>query len=138
MSIDELNCGKALSGGDDLERDASDGQLAAGCFRALRVLLADLLELGDVGLVVLRDVRDRGPRFRETLRRFLTNRSQRHPFDVAPLAEIGQWRCRHAPAATEDDSSRGRMHVVDRDAPAGPCAFDCRQVDAEFARVAAR
>ena len=58
----------------------------------LRVLLAELLELGDVGLVALRDVRDRGPCRRQPLRRFPADVAHRLHFDLAPLAEVGQRR----------------------------------------------
>ena len=61
-SIDALNCGNTLQRRrDDLHRDRRDRQLAAGRFDLLRVLLPQLLERRDVGLVVLRDVRNRAP-----------------------------------------------------------------------------
>ena len=70
MSTEALNCGNFLSAAaSDLERDRGDGQLAASSApRALAELLAQRLEVGDVGLLVLGDVRDRRPRRRPCAR----------------------------------------------------------------------
>ena len=64
MSIDALTCGNALSAAAaTFERHRRHRQLALRLrLEALAELLAQRLEIGDVGLLVLRDVRHAGPR----------------------------------------------------------------------------
>ena len=57
-----VEVGEQLQGdGDRLHRQRGDGQVAAGLFDFAAVLLAHLLERGDVSLVELGDVRNRVP-----------------------------------------------------------------------------
>ena len=70
MSIDALNCGNLLHRRrQDAHQHRGDRQVAAGLRDLLLVLLAQLLERGDVGLVELRDVRNGVPRVAEMLGR---------------------------------------------------------------------
>ena len=55
-----------------------------------RVLLAQLLERGDVGLVVLGDVRDDVPGVAEMLGGLAADVAERLALDLAPLREIGK------------------------------------------------
>ena len=65
MSIDALNCGNCFSAAATIfSATAVTVSLPPAVSTCGRVLLPERLERGDVGLVVLRDVRDRVPRVR--------------------------------------------------------------------------
>ena len=123
--------------GDDLQRDGRHRQLAARLLGLRSVLLAQRLELGDVGLVVLRDVRDRLPGVAEMLRRLAADVGHRLAFDFAPFREVGQRLCGAAtpapavaPPVTRHHAADVRLHVFGTDASAGAAARDTRDVDA--------
>ena len=125
--------------GSHLERHRRDRQLALRLrLEALAELLAQLLEIGDVGLLVLRDVRDRRPRRRPCARPSCggwrasagarsgpTSRSRAGPTAPArrapPLAPATVMTCL---ACAE--------HVVGRDAAAGARARDVVDVEPEL------
>src|SRR6266545_4521397 len=71
-----VEIGKLAQGVDrSLHQEGEHGELEAFFFRHLRVLLAESLELGDVGFVVLGDVRNRDPvAVQKTAREFLDAR----------------------------------------------------------------
>ena len=73
---------------DDLQRDRGHRQLAAQLFGLGTVLLPEPFERGDVGLVVLRDMRDHVPGIAEMLRRFSADVAHRLTFDLAPFREV--------------------------------------------------
>ena len=76
--------------GADFQRDRGDRHLAAGFFGLGSEARAQLLEFGDVGAVVLRDVRNRVPGFGEMLGGFAANSAHGDALDLAPLGEIGK------------------------------------------------
>ena len=132
-------------GGDDLHRDGRDRQLAAGALDLRSPLLPQLLEAGDVGLVVLRDVRDRRPRVREVLGGLAA--------DVAPSAAARprptcakSGSAGDGAAAPDDGGAAPPPDITCRTypftsstemRPPGPVPGTWRDVDAELARDAA-
>ena len=91
MSIDDVELRERLQrGGDDLHGDRRDRQVAAGGLDLLRVPLAQLLEAGDVGQIVLRDVRNRRPRGAQVLGGLAPHGAHRLALDLAPAGEVGQ------------------------------------------------
>ena len=95
--------------GADFQCDRGDRHLAAGFFGLGSEARAQLLEFGDVGAVVLGDVRDRVPGFGQMLGSLAANSAHGDALDLAPLREIGKlrlgevsgarWRCAAVAAA---------------------------------------
>src|SRR5437867_1539959 len=122
------------------------GEFEASCFRDLGVLLAERLELGDVGLVVLSDVRDGDPVAMQESAGKLPDSRQRFGFDRAELREIHLRPLRQIQnerAARDDGGDRGRtphyclhelLDIRLRDASLRARALDPNKVDAELAR----
>src|SRR5258708_834928 len=121
-------------------KEREHGEFEASFFRDLRVLLAERLELGDVGFVVLGDVRDGNPVAMQEPAGKLPDSRERFGFDRAELREIHLWPLRQIqdePAARSDDGGdRGRsphhalhelLNVGLRDA-----AFRARALDPHF------
>src|SRR5438552_5004981 len=127
-------------------QEREHGEFEASFFRDLRVLLAKRLELGDVGFVVLGDVRDRDPVAVQEPAGKLPDSRQRFGFDRAELREIHLRPLRqiqNEPAARGDGGDRGRtphhslhelLDVRLRDASFRARALDPNEVDAELAR----
>src|SRR6185295_17478594 len=88
---------------------------------------SQLLERGDVRLVVLRDVRDDVPRVAEVLRGLAADVADRLALDRAPLREVGHRlgrgdaRGRTRPAARQR-VTHVALHVFGADAAAGAAA----------------
>ena len=103
---------------NDFHGDGGDGEVTACGLDHLAVAAAQVLETGDVGVFLLRDVRDVQPGSREVLGRLATHRAHRHALDLAPLGEVGQRFGRDARAAEaagfggHDDALRMLLHVV--------------------------
>ncbi len=126
------------------ERDCADDErerreLDAALLRLLLERRAALLELGDVGLVVLRDVRDVHPARVQARARDLLDTGQRLGLDRAVLREVdrrqrGQRGLRAAGAAAEHDFLDERLDVVGRDAALVARAAHAPEIDAELAR----
>jgi hypothetical protein len=132
--------------GHHLGGDRGDGEVAAGLGDFVAVLLADLFERGDVGLVELRDVRDRIPRVAEMLGGLAADAGHRLALDLAPLREVRHRRsdadgaaargCRRglAVAAQAVHHALGEfLDVILRNASAGPGAGHLRNIDANLA-----
>jgi hypothetical protein len=105
----------------------------------LRLLLAERLDVGDVGQVMMRDVRNGPPGERHRLGRFAADRLDRVELDRPPLLEVGQGRrsggC--GPAARGDGADEV-LDVFLRDAALGTGARHMAERDAPFARQLAR
>ncbi len=78
--------------GADFQRDGGHCHFAAGFFGLRSKPGAQLFEFGDVGAVVLGDMRNRVPGFRQMLGSFAANSAHGYAFDFAPLGEIRKLR----------------------------------------------
>src|SRR5271165_32629 len=128
--------------GADFQRDRGDGHFAAGFFGLRSKAGAQLFEFGNVGAVVLRDVRNRVPGFGQMLGGLAANSAHRDALDLAPLGEVGQLRLSKMSGARRGlgrGRSRGEqglgvsLDVVFADASARACAFHFVNVNADFA-----
>src|SRR5262249_34708164 len=89
---------KDLQGGrHDLKRNSRHRELASGGFDLFAEPLAELLELGYVGLIVLSDASDGQPGTAQVLRGFAANAAHRLNVHFAPLGEIRKrYQTRHS------------------------------------------
>ena len=136
-SIEALNCGKHLQRGrDDLHRDRRHCQVAAGGFHLLRVLLAQLLEPGDIREVALRDVRNGGPCGAQMLRSLAPHGAHRLALHRSKARKVRQRLGLRGAAARPafHQPLRIRLHVLNRNPPAVARPDDLVDVDAELAR----
>ena len=128
-------------------QEREHGEFEASFFRDLRVLLAERLELGDVGLVVLSDMRDRDPVAVQEPPGKLPDSRQRFGFDRAELREIhlrplGQIQNESAARGdrgggggrTPHHSLHELLDIRLRDASFRARALDPNEVDAQLAR----
>ena len=143
-----MNCGNTFErAGHDLGGDGGDRELAAGLLDFGAVLLAHLLEHGHVGLVELRDVRNRVPGVAQVFGGLAADAGHRLALDLAPLREVGQRRA-DAPARA-GAAGGGGLAVLPRlfitrlansltsssvMRPPGPVPVTCADVDANLAR----
>src|SRR5262249_17778605 len=128
--------------GTNFQRNRGHSHLAARFFSLRSEARPQLLEFGDVCPIVLRDVRDRVPRFGQVLRRFPANSTHGNAFNLAPLGEIGKlWLGKVAGAGSASRGRRRRqqsfrvhLHVILTDAPAWPGTLYFIYVYADLAR----
>jgi hypothetical protein len=127
-----------------LDHERQERELHLARFRLGLHLFAELVEVGDVGLVVLRDVRDRDPAAVQVRRGQLADPVQLADLGGAELREVDlRWRRdrdsrdRHAGrGALLDHALHVAAHVVGRDARLRSGAGHEAQVDAHLARDA--
>ena len=97
-----LNCGKTFSAeAQHFQRDRRHRHLAAGFFGFGREAGAQLLKFGDVGFVLLRDVRNRGPGLPKMLRGLAPHTTHGDAFHFSELGEIGKRRLREVAACAD-------------------------------------
>ena len=126
----------------NFERDGGDGHLAAGLLGLRSEARAQAVEFGDVGFVVLRDVRDGVPRLPQMFGGFAANAAHGDALDCLPTWQSQANPAREMRAAgilapLRERSALGmRFNIIFADAPAGSGAFDLVNIDAEFARQA--
>ena len=85
--------------GADFQRDRGDRHLAASLFGLGSETRAQLLEFGDVGAVMLRDMRNRVPRFGEMFGSFAPHAAHRNALDLAPFGKVGKLGLGEMPGA---------------------------------------
>ena len=95
MSMLALNCGKTFSAeAQTFNAMAVTVILPPASSRFGREAGAQLFEFRDVGLVLLGDVRNRGPGFPQVLRRLAPHPAHGDALDFSKLGEVGQLRLR--------------------------------------------
>ena len=91
MSIDALNCGNTFSAAaTTLTAIAVTVRLPPAASTCFAYCLRSSSSAGDVGEIVLRDVRNRRPRRAQVLGGLAPDRAHRLPLDLAPAREVGQ------------------------------------------------
>src|SRR6202041_3908178 len=85
------------SGGANFQSDRGHRHFAAGFLRFGSETRAQLLAFGNVGAVLLRDVRNRVPGFGKMLGGFAANSAHGNALSLAPLGEVGKLRSREVP-----------------------------------------
>ena len=101
-----LNCGKYFErGGADFQSDGGDGHFSAGLFGLGGEAGAQLFKFGDVGAVVLRDVRNRVPGFGQMFGCLAAHSAHGDAFNFAPLGKI--WKLRGDKVAGARDLGGG-------------------------------
>ena len=130
--------------GANFQRDGGDGHLAAGLFGLGTEAGAELLQFGDVGAVVLRDVRNRVPGLGEMLGGLAADAAHRDPLDFAPAREVRQsgfdemsGTRRGRTGGRGEQCFGARLDVVLGNAAAGTGAGHLIKINAQFARQTA-
>ena len=121
-------------------RDRGHRELATRLLNARAEALAELLQLGDVRIVVLGDVRDGRPRRGQVRGGGAADAAHRFALHLPPTAEVGERRRGGSGAAGGrrfQQGARGAYHITGQDAPAVAGALHRGDVDAELAREAA-
>src|SRR5580658_6865216 len=101
-----------------------------------------MLEFRDVGLIVLRDVWNRGPSLPQMFRGLAAHSADRDSLHLSPLGEIWQFWLSELGSARRlrsrrhrsEQRLRMRLDVVLADAAAGAGCFHIVNVDADLAR----
>ena len=100
---------------------------------------AQLLEFRDVGVVLLRNMRDRIPCFPHMLRSLAPHSTNGNALNLSPFAEVrehwlGHVRGRRWRGGRGQPRLGAGLHIVFADAAARPSAFDLVDVHADFPR----
>src|SRR5262249_26130965 len=122
----------AQANGGRFQGEGGHRQLRA----AALLLLAEGIQLRNVGQVVLRDMRNGAPRQVHQLRRTTADRVKRLPFDLTPAAEVrecGRWAAARSRRRSGCKLANIVLDVLLRDASATSGAVDLAQINAEFA-----
>ena len=140
-SIDALNCGNVFSAAaTTFTMIAVTVRLPPAASACFAYFFRSSSSAGDVGEIVLRDVRNGRPGGAQMLRRFSPHRTHRLSLDCPKAREVGQRDGGRGPAAdsgARNNPFRVLLHVFDEMRPAVPRALDVGDVDAELARHAA-
>ena len=116
MSIDALNCGNTFSAAaTTFTTIAVTVRLPPAASACFAYFFRSSSSAGDVGEIVLRDVRNRRPRGAQVLGRLSAHRAHRLALDLAPAREVGQ-----------------------RDGGAAAAAADCRRSQQSASRAPSR